>query len=135
MSRRKARELAFQVLFQVDQVDAEPRQAFDYLVRDKYGSLDVQYRMFSWKLVEGCLEKLPEIDARIARYSRDWEINRMPSVDRNIMRVAAYEILYMENSQEVVAIDEAIEIAKKYGDEGSAGFVNAILDKILGEKK
>jgi len=134
LSRRKARELAFKVLFQVDQVDAEPRRAFDYLLEDKYSFLDTRYKEFSWELIEGCLNKMPEIDKMIARYSRGWTLERMAAVDRNIMRIAGYEILHMKDSQAIVAIDEAIEIAKKYGDESSASFVNAILDKILGEK-
>ncbi len=132
MSRRKAREIAFKVIFQVDQVQAEPGKAFDYLVESE--NLAARDRSFAWELVEGVLSKVPEIDARIAGYSRDWAVDRMASVDRNIMRLAGYEIMYTDHSQPVVAIDEAIEIAKRYGDEGSASFVNAILDKLLGEK-
>ncbi len=132
MSRRKARELAFKVLFQVDQVGADPQKAFRYLLADS--SLADRDREFSWGLISGCIDDLPQIDSGLARYSRDWSLDRMSSVDRNIMRVAAYEIKNIDKTQAVVAIDEAIEIAKKYGDEGSASFVNAILDKILGEK-
>lgn len=125
--------MAFKVLFQVDQVGADPQRAFGYLQEE--GSLAEKDRDFSWDLVQGCLSDLPRIDTGLARYSRDWSLDRMSSVDRNIMRVAAFEILHTDRSQAVVAIDEAIEIAKKYGDEGSASFVNAILDKILGEKE
>ncbi|MEN6348396.1 MAG: transcription antitermination factor NusB [Syntrophomonas sp.] len=132
MSRRKAREIAFKVLFQVDQVQAEPRKAFEYLVESD--NLAEKDQNFSWELVVGAINKLPEIDAKIAGYSRDWAVDRMSSVDRNIMRLAGFEIMYMDYSQPVVAIDEAIEISKKYGDESSASFVNAILDKILGEQ-
>lgn len=132
MSRRKARELAFKVVFQVDQVNADPEKAFRYLLEDM--TLADKDREFSWDLIRGCLQELPQIDSSLAKYSRDWSLGRMSSVDRNIMRVAAYEINNIDKSQAVVAIDEAIEIAKKYGDEGSASFVNAILDKILGEK-
>ncbi|MDD2510251.1 MAG: transcription antitermination factor NusB [Syntrophomonas sp.] len=132
MSRRKARETAFKVVFQVDQVQAEVKKAFDYLVEND--KLAEKNHGFSWELARGTLEKQAEIDRMIASYSREWALDRMSSVDRNIMRVAAFEILFLEDSQAVVAIDEAIEIAKKYGDEGSASFVNAILDKILGEK-
>jgi N utilization substance protein B len=132
LSRRKARETAFKVVFQVDQVQADAKKAFDYLVL--HDKLAEKNQGFSWDLIHGTLEKQAEIDRMIASYSREWALDRMSSVDRNIMRVAAYEILYLEDSQAVVAIDEAIEIAKKYGDEGSGSFVNAILDKILGEK-
>lgn len=116
----------------MDQVNADPEKAFRYLLEDM--TLADKDREFSWDLIRGCLQELPQIDSSLAKYSRDWSLGRMSSVDRNIMRVAAYEINNIDKSQAVVAIDEAIEIAKKYGDEGSASFVNAILDKILGEK-
>lgn len=133
MSRRKARELAFKVLFQVDQVDADARTAFNYLAAET--SLEEQNRKFSWDLVEGCLERLSEIDEKITRHSYEWPLNRMSAVDRNVMRLACFEILYMEDMHPVVAIDEAIEISKRYGDENSGSFVNAVLDKVLGETK
>jgi N utilization substance protein B len=133
LSRRKAREIAFKVLFQVDQVDADARAAFNYLVEQT--PLEDNNRDFSWQLVEGCLQSLPEIDEKITKYSREWSLSRMLSVDRNVMRLACYEILHMTETHPVVVIDEAIEIAKRYGNENSGGFVNAILDKILGEKK
>ncbi|QGT98963.1 Transcription termination protein NusB [Candidatus Syntrophocurvum alkaliphilum] len=133
MSRRKAREIAFKVLFQVDQVEADPKQAFEYLLREK--KLKDNDYSFSWELVDGCLKNLDVIDKKIMVYARDWSIERMLSVDRNIMRLASYEILYIDSTEDVIAIDEAIEISKKYGDENSGKFVNAILDKISGEKK
>lgn len=132
MSRRKAREIAFKVIFQVDQVDAEPRSAFKYLLEEQMLQ-DKDYE-FSWTLIDGCLHNLTQIDASIVRYSTDWSIERMSSVDRNLMRVAAYEILYLEGSEPAVAIDEAIEISKRYGESNSAAFINAILDKINRDK-
>lgn len=116
----------------MDQVGADPQKAFGYLLGES--SLADKEREFSWGLVEGCLTSIEAIDEGLARYSRDWSLDRMSSVDRNIMRMASYEIQNTEPSQAVVAIDEAIEIAKKYGDESSASFVNAILDKVLGER-
>ena len=131
MSRRKARELAFKVLFQVDQVNADPHQAFTYLINE--APLAEKDQDFAWELINGSLEKLAAIDDKIAHYSRDWAVGRMSAVDRNLMRLACYEIVHLEGAQPVVAIDEAIEIAKKYGEDSSAGFINAILDKILGD--
>lgn len=131
MSRRKARECAFKVLFQVDQVAADPQEAFDYVLEES--ELAVKDQDFSWELVDGTLKHQTEIDKKIASYARDWTINRMPTVDRNIMRLAAFEILYLSEAQPVVAIDEAVEIAKIYGDENSPGFINAVLDRLLGE--
>ncbi|HEX3010615.1 MAG TPA: transcription antitermination factor NusB [Syntrophomonadaceae bacterium] len=132
MSRRKAREVAFKVLFQVDQVEADPHRAFRYMIQDV--QLEEKDRDFSWQLVEGSLNHLREIDEKISHFAKDWALERMSAVDKNIMRIASFEILFTEDSQSVVAIDEAIEISKRYGEENSGSFVNAILDKILGEK-
>ncbi len=133
MSRRKAREFAFKVLFQVDQVDADPHRAFRYLLQDN--SLADKDRVFSWDLIMGCLAHLEQIDSKISHYARDWSLNRMSAIDRNIIRVAGYEVMFYEQSEPVVAIDEALEIAKKYSDETSVAFINAILDKMLGESR
>lgn len=131
MSRRRAREYAFKVIFQVDQVQAEPHAALEYLLAE--GDLAEKDRQFALDLIEGTLNKLPVIDEKIARYSRDWSVDRMSSVDRNIMRVAGYEILFRNEVSPVIAIDEAIEMAKKYGEGNSGSFVNAILDRIQAE--
>lgn len=133
MSRRKARECAFKVLFQVDQVAADPQAAMQYVLEET--ELAEKDRGFSWDLIIGTLEHQKEIDEKIASFARDWTINRMPTVDRNIMRLAAFEILYMPQAQPVVAIDEAVEIAKIYGDENSPSFINAVLDRLLGEEQ
>lgn len=131
MSRRRAREYAFKVIFQVDQVQAEPQAALEYLLTE--GDLVEKDRQFARDLIGGTLNNLPVIDEKIARYSRDWSVDRMSSVDRNIMRVAGYEILFRDEVSPVIAIDEAIEMAKKYGEDNSGSFVNAILDRIQGE--
>lgn len=128
MSRRKARETAFKVIFQVDQVNADPRIAFSYLLEEN--NLADSESEFSWSLIENCLQNQVVIDKLISTYSNDWSLDRMSAVDRNLMRVAGTEILFLPGSQAAVAIDEAIEISKKYGEENSASFINAILDKI-----
>ncbi len=128
MSRRKARELAFKVIFQVDQVNADPRMAFEHLLADHH--LDDSEKEFSWSLIDGCLQNKHTIDQLIGNYANDWAIDRMSSVDRNLMRIASAEIMFLPGSQAVVAIDEAIEISKKYGEDNSSAFINAILDKI-----
>lgn len=133
MSRRKARELAFKVLFQVDQVDADPRAAFDYLMAE--APLPEKDSEFAWDLIAGTVDKLEVLDADIAQYSKEWTVQRMPAVDRNLLRLASYEILYLDGSQAVVAIDEAIEISKRYSESASVGFINAILDKIRAGKQ
>lgn len=132
MSRRKAREVAFKVIYQVDQVQADPKAAFHFMVEED--GLQIKDKAFSWELITGCLEKLDIIDDKISKYSTAWDLNRMSSVDRNIMRIGAYEVLFTDKSLNAIPIDEAIEIAKKYSDDNSAAFVNAILDKIKGER-
>lgn len=132
MSRRKARELAFKVMFQVDQVNAEPRQAFNYLQDET--PLSEKDSEFAWTLIEGIIDKMKDIDVIISSFSKDWTVQRMSSVDRNLLRLASYEILYLNNAQAVVAIDEAIEISKRYSEPASVGFINAILDKIREDK-
>ncbi|MGI6469032.1 MAG: transcription antitermination factor NusB [Syntrophomonadaceae bacterium] len=133
MSRRKARVVAFKVLFQFDQVKAEPQQALSYLYQEDELTAPRE-QSFAAELVYGAIRHLADIDEAIRRFSREWDLSRMSAVDRNIMRLAAYEILFMQPSEPVVAIDEAVEIAKRYGDHNSPGFINAILDRILGEK-
>ena len=132
MSRRKARELAFKVLFQVDQVNADPLAAFNYLLEES--SITEKDSEFAWSLVIGALERLDTIDSIIASFSKDWTVQRMSSVDRNLLRLASYEIIYDDATQAVVAIDEALEISKRYSEPASVGFINAILDKIRIER-
>lgn len=131
MSRRKARETTFKAIFQIDQVNADPRIAFAYLLEDS--NLDDSEKEFSWALINNFLQNQTVIDKLISAYANDWSLERMSSVDRNLMRMASAEILFYPGSQPAIAIDEAIEIAKKYGDKNSASFVNAILDKVLSE--
>lgn len=128
MSRRKAREIAFKVMFQVDQVNAEPRQAFNYLLEET--PLSEKDSEFAWALIEGTVAKMEDIDNIIGSFSKDWSVQRMSSVDRNLLRMASYEIMYLNTAQSVVAIDEALEISKRYSEPASVGFINAILDRI-----
>jgi len=132
LSRRKARELAFKVLFQVDQVKADPGQAFEYLLPET--PMAEKDKQFSWSLVAGAVDKLADIDDLLAEFSKEWSVQRMSSVDRNLLRLAAYEILYHTGAQSVVAIDEALEMAKRYSEPASVGFINAILDRVKDRK-
>lgn len=131
MSRSIARETAFKVLFQVDLAGASPDESFDYLMEEN--PLPERHRLFARELINQTLAHLEPIDRSIGKYSPEWSIQRMAAVDRNLMRVAASEMLYIGTDAAVV-INEAVELAKKYGDENSGGFINAILDKIAGEK-
>lgn len=130
MSRRFAREIALQVLFQLD------------LTKDK---LDIEENIKRWaaefampevslpfarELVFGTMEHLAEIDDKIRSLSEEWALERMAGVDRNVLRLAAFEILHRPDIPGRVTLNEAIEVAKKFGGAESAKFVNGILDRL-----
>ncbi|HBV89064.1 transcription antitermination factor NusB [Desulfosporosinus sp.] len=131
MSRRLARETALQVLFQRD-LTKEPvitdkevqRWAEEFVVPEPS-------RVFAQELVDGTIAHQEEIDQTIASYAQDWTISRMANVDRNVMRLATYEILFRSDIPGRVSLNEAIELAKRFGGEESAKFVNGILDRIV----
>jgi transcription antitermination protein NusB len=123
MSRRKAREMALQALFQMDMSGVDFEKAL-HTIFVEYGTEDV----FTRSLVKGTAEKITEIDAKIQQYAIDWKIDRTSGVDRNVLRLATFELLHpQEDVPPRVAINEAIELAKKFGTEDSAKFVNGIL--------
>ena len=90
-------------------------------------------RLFAEPLIRGTLEKLTELDGKIQHYAKNWDLNRMAVVDRNILRLAVYEMLYRDDIPPVVSINEAVDIAKRFSTDESGRFVNGILDKIKGE--
>lgn len=126
--RRKAREFALQMLYQYD-----IRQDSEHLIEGFWESKDVPeaIKEFANRIVEGVIKNLPTIDGKIDQSAKNWSIDRMAVVDRNILRMAAYELLFIMDIPVKVTINEAIEIAKKYGEEDSSSFVNGILDRIL----
>jgi len=128
-SRRRARELALQLLYQYELTHADPElmQAdFD----EWRGSTD-GVREFADALLRGTLEHLAEIDGELEQQTAHWRLDRLAAVDRNILRLAMYELLFLPNTPHAVVIDEAIEIAKKFGAEESPRFVNGVLDGFI----
>ena len=119
-----------QFLFLRDLGGADNSDAIEAFFRIRDSSPSA--RKFCRALVTGVIEKIPEIDARIAQYCENYEIGRISAVDRNILRVAVHEMLHCPEVPPVVSINEAIEIAKKYGTEESGRFVNGILDRFKG---
>ena len=89
-------------------------------------------RPFFIKLVNGVLATKGQIDALVERFSQNWEINRMSCVDRNVMRIAVYELLYCDDIPPKVSINEAVDIGKKFGSQESGAFINGIMDSIRG---
>lgn len=131
MSRRLARETALQVLFQRD-LTKEPLLTAQEVQRwAEEFEVPEPSRDFAQQLVEGTIEHLPEIDQKIASYTQDWSLSRMANVDRNVMRLATYEVLFCSDIPGRVSLNEAIELAKRFGGEESAKFVNGILDRIV----
>jgi transcription antitermination protein NusB len=132
MKRRKAREYALQLLFQVDftRRELEQKDLEEFWSGKKEPS---EIKEFSERLVKGTLDNLDEIDRTIEKYTENWFLKRMAAVDRNILRFAAYEILYRKDIPSVVTINEALEIAKKYSSAEAASFLNGVLDKMARE--
>ena len=127
MSRRKSRKLAFQTLFQVDQVQADPAEAMNFLL--EHVKIDEEGMDYAENLVHGVIIHQAEIDQLLSGFSQSWKMERMFAVDRVILRIGSYEILY-EKVPAPIVIDEAVEITKAYGDSHSPAFVNAILDQV-----
>jgi N utilization substance protein B len=154
--RREARERAVQFLFQHDLNPPENlEESLDHFwntqqaaaIAEEKGAAtwgqktepslpttqEVATRLFADKLIRGVLEQRVELDGRIKQYAENWDLHRMAVVDRNILRLAIFEMLHRDDIPPVVSINEAVDIAKKFSTEDSGKFVNGILDKIKGE--
>ncbi|HEY8849986.1 MAG TPA: transcription antitermination factor NusB [Thermoanaerobaculia bacterium] len=128
-ARRKARELALQMLYQHDLSGNTPEAivtTFEDLQKSKPNT-----REFATRIFQGTVDNLSKIDDMIAQQADNWRLSRMAVVDRNIIRMSIYEFLHEEDTPKLVIIDEAIEIAKKFGTQKSSQFINGILDGIL----
>lgn len=126
MKRRKAREYALQALFQVDFVEGKPEMPAFW--SDKQEPQDVME--FTDSIVKGALSALGDIDRELQEACENWKLDRLAAVDRAIMRMAAYELIYRNDIPPAVSINEALEIAKKFSSQESASFINGILDRI-----
>lgn len=130
MSRRLAREKAFQMLFQMDVGRNSLEMARLTLDEANLSAADASFVL---QLVEGTLRYQKDFDGLIKKYSADWDLERIANVDKNVMRLALYEMKYVSDVPPNVAINEAIELVKSYGTEESGKFVNGILDSIQKE--
>lgn len=126
--RSQARELALQLMYQLDLRGDEIKEDIDEALAA--GSGDAEVVEFARDLVQGCRARQPEIDKHIEEVAKNWQLRRMAAIDRNILRLATYELLYRTDVPPLVAINEAIDIAKKYSTKNSGPFVNGILDNI-----
>ncbi|MGE4357216.1 MAG: transcription antitermination factor NusB [Candidatus Omnitrophota bacterium] len=130
--RTLARELALQCLYQIDVNRTSPEEG-----RENFWSsikVNREVKEYADSLIRGACMNLEKIDTLIKKHTQNWEISRMAVIDRNILRMSCFELDSMKDVPPKVVINEAIELAKKYGDVESPKFVNGILDKILKEE-
>ncbi|MDY0040433.1 MAG: transcription antitermination factor NusB [Desulforhabdus sp.] len=129
--RRRSREIALQVLYQMEVIGAPPDEALR--IYYEYFQSPSELRPFCEELVRGVYLHRQEIDRVIASASEHWRLERMSIVDRNILRLALYEMLYCRSIPPTVSINEAIDLGKLYGSSESGSFINGILDHVLPE--
>jgi N utilization substance protein B len=134
--RTKAREYVLQMLYQVDVTRGNWQEILkSFWEFSEESNISDELKGFSAELLGGVVEHMQEIDKKISRYAANWQLERMAFVDRNIMRLGCFELIFREDIPPKVAINEAVELAKKYSGLESGKFVNAILDQIKIEKE
>ncbi|MGE7093113.1 transcription antitermination factor NusB [Lysinibacillus sp. NPDC048646] len=122
MKRHEAREKALQVLFQLDNTDLTVEEAMGHIKGQPTNA-------FYEKIANGTAENLEEIDAALSQHLEKWSLARLPKIERTVLRLAVYELLYMPETPKRVVLNEAIELCKTFGDDGSSKFVNGVLSK------
>ncbi len=126
--RSRAREVALQLLFQFDNnVKTIPAAVVPFATQRLREPALVKFCM---ALYEGVSQNVKDIDARLAKAAENWRVARMTAVDRNILRIGAYELLFQADIPPAVAIDEAVELARRFGTADSSAFVNGVLDRL-----
>ena len=130
-TRRKAREAAVQMLYQIDVSGEEPARAIELYWQFLGEPSDAQE--LATELVRGCAAQTAAVDERIRKASRHWRLERMARVDRNILRLGTFELVGMPDIPRRVTLNEAVELAKRFGDEHSPAFVNGLLDRIASD--
>lgn len=129
MTRRsRAREVALQLLFQRDLNKRIDRAVLERFVHDRLG--EETLASFCLGLYDGVVAHLSDIDRRLSETAENWRLPRMAAVDRNVLRLGAYELLYEAETPPNVALDEAITLARRYGSADSSAFVNGVLDRV-----
>ena len=125
--------MTLQVLYALDALERDVEEAFSAF----WGSFAPQEdaRQFAFLLIHGAWSKKEELDATISQHSENWSLSRMTRVDRNILRMAVYELLYCPDIPPKVTLNEAIDLAKLYGSENSGSFINGILDALYADMR
>jgi transcription antitermination factor NusB len=133
--RSRARECALQVLYQMDITRDTPENCLaNFWKSQDDQEVEESSRSFTNELVCGVAKYLNDIDAKITQYATNWQLERMAVIDRNILRISCFEIVFRADIPPKVSINEAVELAKKYSGGEAGKFVNAILDKVKSEK-
>jgi N utilization substance protein B len=127
--RRKARVVALQVLYETDCASRDPVRALENGLQER--PITPATEAFARSLIDGVLENRAEIDTKISAYAPSWPISQMAAVDRNILRVAIFEILFGGETPPKVAINEAVELGKVFGSDSSSRFVNGVLGAVM----
>jgi N utilization substance protein B len=130
--RRRGRELALRVLFELEGTDKNAAQALDYQALDMRAPADV--RAFAGDIVNGCLRHRDEIDASVAEASANWALEDLGKVERAVLRIGVYELLFERETPIAVVIDESVELSKAYAGEEAAQFVNGVLGHIARQR-
>lgn len=129
-NRRKSRELALQALFFLDVNGVEAETGLEDYYSQQEEEISDEVEPFFLELVKGTIAEQDEIDRLLNKWAKNWKISRMPAVDRNIMRLAVFEMIRLPDIPASVSINEAVEIGKKFGTRDSGPFINGVLDRI-----
>jgi transcription antitermination factor NusB len=127
--RTQSREYALQILYQIDLTGESVSVSLENFWQNQL-SVDSSVKDFAIQLVNGTVDNIKIIDEKIAKYATNWELDRMATVDRNILRMGIYELLFLNDIPRKVSINEAVDLAKKFSTEESGKFVNGILDTL-----
>ena len=133
--RTRAREFALQILYQIDMTKDNPQQVLENFWQDhKDLYINDSVKNFTNCIVIGVIQNLDTLNEKIAKYAKNWQLKRMAVVDRNILRLGSFELLYLLDIPPKVALNEAIELTKRFSGVEASKFVNGILDKIKTER-
>ncbi|MYY11573.1 transcription antitermination factor NusB [Streptomyces sp. SID4919] len=130
-ARNTARKRAFQILFEGDQRDADVTTVLaDWVRHSRTDTRQPPVSEYTMELVEGYARHAARIDELLAQYAVGWTLDRMPVVDRNILRLGAYELIWVDGTPDAVVLDEAVELAKEFSTDDSPNFVNGLLGRL-----
>jgi N utilization substance protein B len=130
-ARNKARKRAFQILFEADQRGVDPKTAMaDWIRLARTDDRQPPVTEYTMQLVEGYAANAPRIDELLATYSVGWTLDRMPVVDRNVLRLSTYELIWEDEVPDAVVLDEAVQLAKEFSTDESPAFVNGLLARL-----